>query len=252
MFAHRLFIRGYVDAVDFVVGHIAVKPLNLRAQLSQNAARRLRYRLQLLRRQLADFGNLSLDDKLGHGIDLLLGSSIHRIAAEAPGANRMVNSGRSRPKIRNQLEILSAARNCNKSLTADFCAVASTYAPPHSRPLLRSPARPRFHREACLVIHMPGSQCTGGHCPRRHRLCPLERWSGLGLPLGLQLAQCAPSGDRATLAYPHFTPVPFPPLSRASSTYSPCPLIANESGEVIRSEERRVGKECRSRWSPYH
>ena len=24
------------------------------------------------------------------------------------------------------------------------------------------------------------------------------------------------------------------------------------SGEQIRSEERRVGKECRSRWSPYH
>ena len=23
-------------------------------------------------------------------------------------------------------------------------------------------------------------------------------------------------------------------------------------GVVIRSEERRVGKECRSRWSPYH
>ena len=23
-------------------------------------------------------------------------------------------------------------------------------------------------------------------------------------------------------------------------------------GEKIRSEERRVGKECRSRWSPYH
>ena len=25
-----------------------------------------------------------------------------------------------------------------------------------------------------------------------------------------------------------------------------------ESGVVLRSEERRVGKECRSRWSPYH
>src|SRR2546427_23989 len=25
-----------------------------------------------------------------------------------------------------------------------------------------------------------------------------------------------------------------------------------EAGAVIRSEERRVGKECRSRWSPYH
>ena len=24
------------------------------------------------------------------------------------------------------------------------------------------------------------------------------------------------------------------------------------SGKNIRSEERRVGKECRSRWSPYH
>src|SRR2546427_7723476 len=23
-------------------------------------------------------------------------------------------------------------------------------------------------------------------------------------------------------------------------------------GDIIRSEERRVGKECRSRWSPYH
>src|SRR5260370_1923915 len=27
---------------------------------------------------------------------------------------------------------------------------------------------------------------------------------------------------------------------------------ANEAGAEQRSEERRVGKECRSRWSPYH
>src|SRR5256885_9100897 len=27
---------------------------------------------------------------------------------------------------------------------------------------------------------------------------------------------------------------------------------ANECIEKLRSEERRVGKECRSRWSPYH
>src|SRR2546423_367726 len=25
-----------------------------------------------------------------------------------------------------------------------------------------------------------------------------------------------------------------------------------DSGPAVRSEERRVGKECRSRWSPYH
>ena len=24
------------------------------------------------------------------------------------------------------------------------------------------------------------------------------------------------------------------------------------TNEIVRSEERRVGKECRSRWSPYH
>ena len=28
--------------------------------------------------------------------------------------------------------------------------------------------------------------------------------------------------------------------------------LANYGHDVQRSEERRVGKECRSRWSPYH
>jgi len=28
--------------------------------------------------------------------------------------------------------------------------------------------------------------------------------------------------------------------------------ITDPSGTGVRSEERRVGKECRSRWSPYH
>jgi len=30
------------------------------------------------------------------------------------------------------------------------------------------------------------------------------------------------------------------------------PVRVSRGGEVLRSEERRVGKECRSRWSPYH
>ena len=29
-------------------------------------------------------------------------------------------------------------------------------------------------------------------------------------------------------------------------------VIVGNTQEVTRSEERRVGKECRSRWSPYH
>ena len=28
--------------------------------------------------------------------------------------------------------------------------------------------------------------------------------------------------------------------------------LRTQGGEMLRSEERRVGKECRSRWSPYH
>ena len=36
--------------------------------------------------------------------------------------------------------------------------------------------------------------------------------------------------------------------------YSPLTLayIGDAAYEIVRSEERRVGKECRSRWSPYH
>src|SRR5690242_20912835 len=30
------------------------------------------------------------------------------------------------------------------------------------------------------------------------------------------------------------------------------PAIVEEFGSTIRSEERRVGKECRSRWAPWH
>ena len=41
----------------------------------------------------------------------------------------------------------------------------------------------------------------------------------------------------------------------ANSTFQYFPAIAiSHSKDMIhwRSEERRVGKECRSRWSPYH
>ena len=29
-------------------------------------------------------------------------------------------------------------------------------------------------------------------------------------------------------------------------------MLDSDLAEIYRSEERRVGKECRSRWSPYH
>src|SRR2546426_5166297 len=48
-------------------------------------------------------------------------------------------------------------------------------------------------------------------------------------------------------------------LSAAPNALPPCPLnrevtcpMVTPGYHVFRSEERRVGKECRSRWSPYH
>ena len=38
-------------------------------------------------------------------------------------------------------------------------------------------------------------------------------------------------------------------LGLKNNMLAPCPSSPNC---VLRSEERRVGKECRSRWSPYH
>ena len=36
------------------------------------------------------------------------------------------------------------------------------------------------------------------------------------------------------------------------TTEKKCVFLVEESKDCFRSEERRVGKECRSRWSPYH
>src|ERR1039457_3258461 len=40
--------------------------------------------------------------------------------------------------------------------------------------------------------------------------------------------------------------------SRILASRSPCGFEPCGGSPVRRSEERRVGKECRSRWSPYH
>ena len=41
-------------------------------------------------------------------------------------------------------------------------------------------------------------------------------------------------------------------MSKAASPAGALPAGIEELGAALRSEERRVGKECRSRWSPYH
>ena len=41
-------------------------------------------------------------------------------------------------------------------------------------------------------------------------------------------------------------------MGRGSTPNDASPGKAGFSKDDVRSEERRVGKECRSRWSPYH
>src|ERR1017187_9606959 len=42
------------------------------------------------------------------------------------------------------------------------------------------------------------------------------------------------------------------PLLHSDQAHAPLLWWIKPSAVVLRSEERRVGKECRSRWSPYH
>ena len=41
-------------------------------------------------------------------------------------------------------------------------------------------------------------------------------------------------------------------IALSQLAYSYTPYSDFKVGAALRSEERRVGKECRSRWSPYH
>src|SRR5882762_11603154 len=90
-----------------------------------------------------------------------------------------------------------------------------------------------------------------------------------GLPFWIQGEQVEPAPER------HSAPIRFPDngfLVSGARAWQECPesrMIANcpltkrrgcssgtlpgtaQTGQTARSEERRVGKECRSRWSPY-
>ena len=59
--------------------------------------------------------------------------------------------------------------------------------------------------------------------------------------LTLSLAGCGSTGDLEDSVGVQNSTAPTGPIA---------PVIAESL--VPRSEERRVGKECRSRWSPYH
>ena len=77
------------------------------------------------------------------------------------------------------------------------------------------------------------------------------------LAIALMLAVCASTPRPQPAAVPENLRVPdgqsllLHAAARGAQIYT-CKVKAAEPAAFERSEERRVGKECRSRWSPYH
>src|ERR1039457_2332367 len=126
-----------------------------------------------------------------------------------------------------------------------------------------------------LCDHRP--KCTAGHddwafgtkwsassdrqrCRKRFENCQLrmnlaaadqDGFDGLRYPVSTYPLRSVPchQADDQPAGYRHQDGPPSQVISRRRNQIAADSLIVEEIG---RSEERRVGKECRSRWSPYH
>ena len=102
-----------------------------------------------------------------------------------------------------------------------------------------------FDRKKCRGP-LNGSTATGKHCP--------EGWTLYPFP-GPQLANVHETGSAEASYYTWVDQFDTfglgrdVPIATGNGNES---LLALVNGAFVRSEERRVGKECRSRWSPYH
>ena len=61
-----------------------------------------------------------------------------------------------------------------------------------------------------------------------------------------------PPPNRDAMALTSISPFERSPTVHFLSRSSQNDDRSEELWDIVRSEERRVGKECRSRWSPYH
>src|ERR1017187_8977761 len=81
--------------------------------------------------------------------------------------------------------------------------------------------------------------------PPRQQTANLFLRSALGLAIGSE--SDGPDAPGAARALDNC-----PSLEFFCFAHGVVPVFCGKKGKSVRSEERRVGKECRSRWSPYH
>src|SRR2546422_5497680 len=92
---------------------------------------------------------------------------------------------------------------------------------------------------------------------------PARLWGALWLLIGVTAA-LAPVAEAQSVSGKAYGAFVQSPLGTQQSAVAVLPTVTADDGAMAddaaegmsvpgtRSEERRVGKECRSRWSPYH
>ena len=88
-------------------------------------------------------------------------------------------------------------------------------------------------------------QETGIKTIPMEKKCKKEKWlSGEALQIAVKRREVKSKGEKER--YKHLS-AEFQRIARRDKK-----AFLSDQRNEIRSEERRVGKECRSRWSPYH
>src|ERR1019366_7740838 len=117
-----------------------------------------------------------------------------------------------------------------------------------------SPCRPLKHRRLLSMLASAArlTAAASRWLSRRDR-CKPARSNGCPQPcLGMGRKSVLPGEGRGLLPVARSFERAAASPAVALAAYAPEPPAPSPHSSRQRSEERRVGKECRSRWSPYH
>src|SRR2546427_5501393 len=108
---------------------------------------------------------------------------------------------------------------------------------------------------AALMTGLPANP-TAGSVASWMQFTGTPKGSGLSFAVaidGLRASVASSTAARLTRAARRLVIIVVPPFGAlGASLHTTHHTIPSSAATAARSEERRVGKECRSRWSPYH